>query len=329
MRTRKLGGRDVSVLGIGAMSFSDFYGETDEAASHRILDMCVEAGVTHIDTANVYGMGKSENAIGTWLTRKGDRDRFYIATKAAISGVGAAARGFNNDPTYLEEELNQSLARLGVDCVDLFYIHRRDQSIPIEEVTGFLARLIEKGKIKGFGYSEIAPSSLRRAAAVHAVTAVQSEYSLQTRQPELGLLQACQDLGTTFVAFSPVGRGMLTDRPHTIEKLAGMPWMAANPRFMEPNLSANVAATAPFRDYARELGLTAAGLAVAWVQAQGEHIVSIPGTRNPEHFAELIAGANAELSSDQLQRVTEILPAGWAHGDRYSYAQWTGPENYC
>ena len=332
MQQRKIGHLgETSVLGIGAMSFSDFYGETDEAASHAILDRALDAGVSHIDTANIYGMGKSEKAIGTWFkANPGKRDKMFLATKAGISsGIGAAARGFDNAPAYLEDCLNDSLARLGVDHVDLFYIHRRDQNIEIEEVCETLAQFVKAGKIRGFGFSEIAPHSLRRAAKVHPVAAVQSEYSLQTRQPELGLTQACAALNTALVAFSPVGRGMLTDRPHDAAKVATMPWMANNPRFSGQNLLANIAATAPFRAYARDLGLSAAGLAIAWVHAQGDHIVSIPGTRSVAHFEELIAGARAELSADQLAEISRLLPVGWAHGDRYAAAQWAGPENYC
>ncbi|MEM6895788.1 MAG: aldo/keto reductase [Pseudomonadota bacterium] len=328
MEMRRIGDRDVSILGIGGMSFSDFYGATNEAESHAVLDAAIDAGVTHIDTANIYGMGKSENAIGSWLKLRGGRDGLFIATKAGIArGVGAAAANFDNSAEHLEAELDASLARLGVDHVDLFYIHRRDQSIPIEDVTGTLARLFEKGKTRAFGYSEISPSSLRRAAAVHPVAAVQSEYSLQTRQPELGLLQACEELGTTLVAFSPVGRGLLTDTPPTSEKFADQPWMSANPRFVEPNLSANVEATAPLRALAQSLGVSTTALALRWVYDQGQHIVAIPGTRSAARFAEYLAAE--DIPDAAMQEVAQLLPPGWAHGDRYSYAQWTGPENYC
>ncbi|MEM9436666.1 MAG: aldo/keto reductase [Pseudomonadota bacterium] len=329
MEMRKIGDREVSVLGVGGMSFSDFYGATDEAESHAVLDAAVAAGVTHIDTANVYGMGKSESAIGSWLASRGGRDGLFIATKAGIArGIGAAAGNFDNSADYLEAELDGSLKRLGVDHVDLFYIHRRDQSIPIEEVTATLARLVEKGKTRAFGYSEISPASLRRAAAVAPVAAVQSEYSLQTRVPELGLLQTCAELGTMLVAFSPVGRGLLTDLPPTAEKYAdSQPWMAANPRFVEPNLSANVAATEPLRELARSLGISTAALALRWVYDQAEHIVAIPGTRSVDRFAEYLSAETVPEAA--MEEVARLLPPGWAHGDRYSHAQWNGPENYC
>ncbi|MEM8592056.1 MAG: aldo/keto reductase [Pseudomonadota bacterium] len=328
MEMRKIGDRKVSVLGVGGMSFSDFYGATDEAASHAVLDAALAAGVTHIDTANIYGMGKSESAIGTWLKARGERDALFIATKAGIArGVGAAAANFDNSADYLASELEGSLHRLGVDHVDLFYIHRRDQSIPIEEVTGSLARLVEAGKCRAFGFSEISPASLRKAAAVHPVAAVQSEYSLQTRTPELGLIQACAELGTTLVAFSPVGRGMLTDLPPGPDKFEKQPWMAANPRFMEPNLTANVAASEPLRALAREHGVSTAALALRWVYDQGEHIVAIPGTRSAARFDEYLAAES--IPAEAMAEVDRILPPGWAHGDRYSHAQWNGPENYC
>ena len=328
MEMRKIRDRDVSILGVGGMSFSDFYGATNEAESHAVLDAAVEAGVTHIDTANIYGMGKSESAIGSWLADRGGREGLFIATKAGISrGVGAAAGNFDNSADYLEAELDASLQRLGTDHVDLFYIHRRDQSIPIEDVTGTLARLIEKGKTRAFGYSEISPASLRRAHAVHPVAAVQSEYSLQTRQPELGLVQTCAELGTTLVAFSPVGRGLLTDLPPAADKYADQPWMASNPRFLEPNLSANIAATEPLRALAKSYGVATAALALRWVYDQGEHIVAIPGTRSAARFGEYLDAET--VPAEAMAEVTRLLPAGWAHGDRYSSGQWNGPENYC
>ncbi|MEL6549358.1 MAG: aldo/keto reductase [Pseudomonadota bacterium] len=328
MEMRTIGGREVSVLGVGGMSFCDFYGATDEAESHAVLDAARDAGVTHIDTANVYGAGKSESAIGSWLASRGGRDRLFIATKAGIArGIGAAAGNFNNDAAYLEAELDGSLKRLGVDHVDLFYIHRRDQSIPIEAVTSALARLVEKGKTRAFGFSEISPASLRRAAAVAPVAAVQSEYSLQTRQPELGLIQACEELGTTLVAFSPVGRGMLTDLPPDAGKYRDQPWMSANPRFIEPNLSANLAATEPLRELARSLDVPTAALALRWVYDQARHIVAIPGTRNAARFEEYLAADRIPAAA--MEEVARLMPVGWAHGDRYSDAQWAGPENYC
>ncbi|MBR9844162.1 MAG: aldo/keto reductase [Rhodobacteraceae bacterium] len=333
MKMRRFGakGPEVSALGIGAMSFSDFYGPTSEANSHAILDAAIEAGVTHVDTANIYGMGRSEEAIGQFLKVRGagTRERFHIATKASITKDDDGNRCFRNDLEHLEAELDQSLARMGIEQVDLFYIHRRDPNVPIEEVAGNLSRLKEKGKIGGIGFSEIAPSSLRKAATECHVDAVQSEYSLSTRAPELGLLQACEELGTAFVAFSPVGRSFLTDDPIPLERVEDLPFLKVNPRFQEPNYSANIKATEGFRALAAEVGVPAAGLAIAWTLAKGEHVISIPGTRSVAHFAELVKGAERVLSGDEMAAIEAVLPVGWAYGDRYSADQWVGPERYC
>lgn len=331
MQTRRIGadGPEVSAIGIGAMSFSDFYGPTNEDESHAILDAALELGISHIDTANVYGRGRSETVIGSFLARTGQRDAFHIATKAGITRGTDAARKFDNSAAHLTESLEASLTRMGIEAVDLFYVHRRDPELPIEEVTETLAGLVRAGKAKAIGYSEIAPSSLRRAAAVHPVAAVQSEYSLSTRYPDLGLVQACAALGSTLVAFSPVGRGLLTDRPPSADKLASLPFMASNPRFMEPNLSANVALSDGFRRLAAEMGVPAAALAIAWTLARGAHVLPIPGTRSVAHLRELAAGADLALSASDLERIEAALPVGWAHGDRYAPAQWEGPEKYC
>lgn len=312
------------------MSFSEFYGPTTEENSYAILAAALDAGVSHIDTSNVYGVGRSETAIGQFMQdNPGTRERFHIATKAAISRDAGGNRLFDNSPEHLESELDKSLERLGTDHVDLFYVHRRDASVPIEEVAGTLGRLIEKGKTRAIGFSEIAPASLRRAATECHVDAVQSEYSLWTRLPELGLLQTCAELGTAFVAFSPVGRGVLTDNPIPAERVPDLMFLKANPRFVEPNYAANLEATQPFREFTAGLGVPAAAVAIAWVLAQGEHIIAIPGTRSTGHFDELAIGADLQLSQSQLTEIENILPVGWAHGDRYSSEQWSGPEMYC
>ena len=228
----------------------------------------------------------------------------------------------------LEAELNKSLKRMGIDHVDLFYVHRRDPETPIEEVTETLAAMIKSGKIGGFGYSEIAPSSLRRAAAVHPVMAVQSEYSLSMCSTELGLVQTCAELGTALVAFAPVGRGLLTDRPPSAEKLATLGFLKGNPRFTGENLQANLQLTEGFRALATDMNTSAASLAIAWLLHQGKHILPIPGTRSVVHLREHAAGAELVLSSEDIARIDAVLPIGWAHGDRYSAGQWIGPERY-
>lgn len=332
MEKRKLGRREVGAVGLGAMSFAGTYGAAAEDVSHATLAAMLDLGMDHVDTSNIYGMGLSEEVIGRFLAKQGKAKsgRFHIATKAGIRVDRAAGRRwFDNSAAHLTEELEGSLRRLGVEAVDLFYVHRRDRDIPIEDVAGSLAGLVAAGKIRAFGFSEIAPSSLRRAAAEHPVAAVQSEYSLSTRAPELGLVQACEALGTTLVAFSPVGRGLLTDAPPDAERVAASNILCGNPRFEPPNLAENVAATEGFRRLAAEMGTSAAALAVAWLLARSPGIVPIPGTRSPEHLRELAAGAALELDADDIARIEAVLPVGWAAGDRYSDGQWAGPERYC
>ena len=334
MEKRKLGkyGVEVSPIGIGAMSFSNFYGPTNEEESHKILVEALDQGISHIDTANVYGAGASEAAIGSFLAKQGSKRNtlFSIATKVGIKGnIQTGKTEFDNSPDYLKKELDGSLRRLGVESIDLYYIHRRDQNTPIEEVTKTLASFVKAGKIRSFGFSEIAPSSLRRAASVHHVAAVQSEYSLSVRSPELGLVQTTAELGTALVAFSPLGRSLLTDRPHSSDKVGKMDWLCQNPRFKGPNLNANVKASSKFRTLASEFGVSSAALAIAWLLHKGDHIVPIPGTRSVSHFLENCQGARMELSAEQIAQIEQLLPIGWAHGDRYSQKQWVGPEKYC
>jgi len=333
MKLRQLGknGPMIHPIGIGAMSFTNFYGATDETRSHAILDAAMEAGVNHIDTANIYGMGTSEDVIGSYFKAKPEaKEFFHIATKGSITpNPDGPGNIFVNSFEHLEAELDKSLKRMGLDFVDLYYVHRRDPNVPIEEVAGTLGRLVEAGKTKSIGFSEIAPTSLRKAHRVHPVAAVQSEYSLSTRSPEMGLVQTCAELGVTVVAFSPVGRSLLTDNPLSFDAIQSLPFLTNNPRFMEPNYSANIEAIKPLRVLATDLGLSTAGLAIAWLLEQGEHVIPIPGTRSVSHFEELLQAANRRLSKDELNAIDEILPIGWAHGDRYSIAQWVGPEKYC
>lgn len=332
MKQRQLGrgGPTVSAVSYGAMSFSDFYGPTSVEQSHAVLDACRDLGITHLDTSNIYGMGGSEQAIGSYFSANpGAKAEFSIATKASITRDAENNRIFRNDRAHLEAELDKSLKRMGVERVDLFYVHRRDPGMEIEAVTEGLAEMVKTGKIGSFGFSEIAPSSLRRAAKVHPVAAVQSEYSLQTRSPEMGLMQACAELGTALVAFSPVGRSLLTDHPLGAATVAELGFLKVNPRFQPPNYAANIAATDRFRALAAEMGEPAAALANAWLLAQGEHVIAIPGTRSVDHLRECARGGEIALSADDLARIEAVLPIGWAHGDRYSVGQWEGPERYC
>lgn len=332
MHKRRLGsdGPEVSAIGIGALSFAGFYGPSSEVDANAVFETALDLGIDHIDTANVYGAGLSERMIGSFLKQRGGDSPFRIATKAGLRrDPDTGERSIDNSPAHLRSELEGSLARLGVEAVDLFYVHRRDPEYPIEEVTETLAGFVSAGKIKAFGFSEIAPSSLRRAAAIHPVAAVQSEYSLSVRAPELGMVQACVESGTALVAFSPVGRGMLTDTPPDAARVAEAAFLSASPRFAEPHLSANLQLTDRFRGLSAEMGVSAAALSIAWLLHRSENIIPVPGTRSPRHLTELAAGTELALSAGDLQRIEDILPVGWAHGDRYSETQWVGSERYC
>ena len=334
MLKRKLGNSNtiISAVGIGAMSFTDFYGKTDEKSSHNILSSALDLEINHIDTSNVYGMGQSESVIGNFLSKQGKHkdSLFKIATKASISKNSVTGeREFNNSKNHLRQELTNSLKRLGLECVDLFYIHRRDQNTEIEEVVETLKVFIKEGKIKNFGFSEIAPSSLERAAKLYPIAAVQNEYSLSVRSPELGLLQATKKNNTSLVAFSPLGRGLLTDNPPTKEKAQLIDFLKVNPRFNGKNLEYNTNITKKFREYARDHNISSASLSIAWLLHQGDNIIAIPGTRSVEHLKEHAVGGSFKLSKKQIEEIEDLLPLGWCHGDRYSVAQWEGPEKFC
>ncbi len=328
MKQRKLGrnGPEVSAIGLGCMSFAGFYGKTGQEESFATLDAAWDAGIDFLDTAELYGGGLSETVIGAWQADRGKR--FKIATKGGI--VLGAPRGTNdNSPEHLRRAIEGSLERLGVSSVELYYVHRRDWSIPIEAVTESLEELRVEGLIGGFGYSEISPASLRLADSVAHVAAVQSEYSLWSRQPELGMIQACEELGTAFVPFSPLGRGILGDTDLDPKHFAETDFRRANPRFIGRNFAYNMTFVYALRDFAKARGWTTAATAIAWTLDQGEHLIPIPGTRSPAHLAEW-AGADAIVfSDDDRAELGRLLPPGWAMGDRYSYQQLVGIERYC
>ena len=327
MKMKKLGatGAQISAIGLGCMSFGRAMGDCTEAESHATLDSVWDAGINFLDVANVYGPHISEDVMGTWLASR--RHQPVIATKAGIQRD--PNRPVNNDPAYLEAELDGSLKRLGVDCVDLFYIHRHEQAVPIEDVAGFMAGLIAKGKIKGWGMSEVSPTTLRRAHTVTPVSAVQNEYSLWSRQPELGLIQDCAKLGVTFVAFSPLARGVFGRT--IIDPNSGEfgPFRAEMPRFHAGNWEHNVEIANRFHALAQDHGFTAPALALAWTMAQGDHIVPIPGTRSIDHLNDWIKADEITIYRDLAAEIDAVLPIGWAWGDRYSEAQSSTAERYC
>ncbi len=329
MKQRQLGrgGPMVGEVGFGAMSLAGAFGPTDAAAGHRTLARALDEGVTHIDTALIYGPYVSEEIIGDFLRKNSAaRRQFSIATKG---GIVPDPRGIDNSPTFLRECLEGSLKRLGVERVDLYYVHRREQAIPIEDVTGTLARFRDEGKIGGIGFSEISPGSLERAAKIHPVAAVQSEYSLWTRLPQLGLIQACGRLGTALVAFSPLARGVFGDVVLDPVKFSDGDFRKPMPRFQPLNYKLNMEYIEAFKTFARSRGWMPSALAIAWVLHQGRHIIPIPGTRTAEHLGETARGSDIVLSADDLAEIETILPAGFAQGNRYSAEQQASSELYC
>ncbi|MBL8562515.1 MAG: aldo/keto reductase [Gemmobacter sp.] len=314
-------GPQVSPLGLGAMSFGGIFGPTDEAESLRCLDAMWEAGINFLDVANIYGAGLCETIIGRWRATRRPQG-LVLATKAGI--VNGPPRGVTNDSAYLRAELEGSLRRLGVERVDLFYIHRRDATRPLEEVIGTLQALETEGKIGGYGLSEIAPETLRQAHALHPCLAVQNEYSLWTRQPELGVLQECQRLGVSFVAFSPLARGMLGDHPLRLDQVQDG-FRAQNPRFTEPNFSRNINRINGLRAWCAARGWSVPATALAWVAREG--VIPIPGTRRPERLQQWLP--LPILTPADRAEIETLLPAGFAAGDRYGDHQLHGVERYC
>ncbi len=326
MRTRKLGlhGPEVSALGLGCLSFGGIFGATTEADSLATLDAAWEAGITFLDTANIYGKGVSEAVMGQWLrTRK---HRPHIATKAAFTDD--PARRIDNRPEHLRSELEGSLKRLGVDHVTLFYAHRHDLQIPAEDLAGTMKDLVQEGKILGYGLSEIAPYTLERAHAVHPVMAVQNEYSLWTRQPELGLVQLCLRLGVAFVPFSPLARGVFGTPMADPATFASGEFRTRIPRFHSENWPHNRARLQAFHDHAESRGHTPAALALAWLLDRGPHILPIPGTRSAAHLSAWLQAPEIDLSDEDREEIDRLLPVGWAWGDRYDDAQAGTVERY-
>lgn len=325
MKQRKLGdGPMVSAIGLGCLSFGGLFGPTTKDESLSCLDAAWDHGITFLDVANIYGNGVSEAVLGAWLKTRPHRPT--LATKAGI--VTGPVRGVNNTRTYLRAELEGSLRRLGVDHVDLFYLHRRDAAHPIEDVAQTMAELIAEGKIGGYGLSEIAPSTLRRAHAVHPVRAVQNEYSLWARQPDLGMIQACEDLGVAFVPFSPLARGVLGDPMFDPDLHEPGPFRAQIPRFSAENWPLNRACLLAFHALAADMGHSAPALAIAWCLHRGDHLIPIPGTRTAAHLAAWVGACDIALTPEDMAEIDRVLPPGWAYGDRYNDAMAASVERY-
>ena len=315
----------VGSIGLGAMSFAGAYGGAPEADCFAILDRCAELGVTLIDTANIYGNGRSEEILGKWLKANSGHP-FVVSTKAGI--VTGEPRSTNNSKDYLRECLLGSLKRLNLERVELFYIHRREAARPISDIMETMMGLTDEGLIGGIGFSEIAPSTLQEALAFGPVRAVQSEYSLWTRQPELGMIEACRRNGVAFVPFSPLARGAIGDKDLDVAALPPTDFRTQNPRFAVPHWEKNRDALARFRSFAEGKGYSASALAIAWSMRQGDHMIPIPGTNKINHLEQDVAAASINLSVIDLAEIETVLPAGFASGSRYAPGQWHSVEEY-
>ena len=312
------GGLNVSALGFGCMGMSEFYGARDDAQSLATLHRALDLGVTFLDSADTYGLGHNEELIGRLIAERG-RDAVTIATKFGIvREEGQYARGLNNDPAYLRAACERSLKRLGIERIDLYYVHRIEPGRPIEETVEALARLVEEGKVAHLGLCEASSETLRRAHAVHPITALQSEYSLWTRDPEGDVLATCRELGVGFVAYSPLGRGALTGAMTSIDGLDADDFRRANPRFSDENLPVNLARIDRIRAVADEKGCTPAQLALAWVLARGSDVVPIPGTKRQSYLEQNVAAAAVELTPADLAHLDAVMPVGAAAGARYT-----------
>jgi aryl-alcohol dehydrogenase-like predicted oxidoreductase len=317
MKRRTLGRKlVVSAQGLGCMGMSEFYGEADERESIAVIHRALELGVDFLDTADMYGPFTNETLVGKAIRDR--RDRVVVATKFGNERrPDGSWVGINGRPEYVRSCCDASLERLGVDHIDLYYQHRVDPSVPIEETVGAMADLVEAGKVRYLGMSEAAPTTIRRAHAVHPISALQTEYSLWTRDVESEILATVRELGIGFVAYSPLGRGFLTGSFRTADDLADNDYRRMSPRFQGENLQANLTIVDRVKEIALSKGVTPAQLALAWVMAQGDDIVPIPGTKRLTYLEQNIAAADLELTSEELARIDEAAPPGVAAGTRY------------
>lgn len=319
MKTLPLGsqGLRTSQIGLGCMGMSEFYGSYDDAESVKVIHRAIDLGVTFLDTADVYGPHKNEVLVGKAI--KGKRDRITLATKFGIVRDlnDPSKRRVNGKPDYVRASCDASLKRLGVDIIDLYYLHRKDPNTPIEETVGAMAELVKAGKIKTIGLSEVSPVTLRKAHAVHPITALQTEYSLWSREPEDELFDVCKELNIAFVAYSPLGRGFLTGQLKKYEDFEANDWRRFSPRFQGENFQKNLELVKKLEDMASKKKCTPSQLALAWVLAHGDFIFPIPGTKRLKYLEENVESLHVTLSSEELGELDTIAPKGIASGSRY------------
>jgi aryl-alcohol dehydrogenase-like predicted oxidoreductase len=318
MQKRTLGeGLEVSAMGLGCMGMSEFYGRADEGEAIETIHRALELGVDFLDTADMYGPFTNEKLVGRAIA--GRRDEVVLATKFGnVRGEHGERLGIDGSPEYVRRACDASLERLGVDHIDLYYQHRVDQTVPIEETVGAMADLVQQGKIRHLGLSEASPQTIRRAHAVHPITALQTEYSLWTRDPEEQVLPTIRELGIGFVAYSPLGRGFLTGRFRTPDDFDEDDFRRHHPRFQGENFERNLDLVERVRAIAEEKGCTPGQLALAWVLRQGDDIVPIPGTKHVRYLEENVAALDVTLTDEDLERLEEVAPRGAAAGERYA-----------
>jgi aryl-alcohol dehydrogenase-like predicted oxidoreductase len=317
LEQRRIGALTVSALGLGCMGMSEFYGDTDEQESVRTIHRALELGVFHLDTADMYGRGHNEELLGRAIA--GRRDDVVVATKFANRREDGRA-WIDNSPAWIRRACEDSLRRLGTDRIDLYYMHRRDPEVPVEESVGAMAELVREGKVRHLGLSEVRAETLRAAAAVHPIAALQSEWSLFTRGLEREIVPAARALGIGIVPYSPIGRGLLAGALTSPEQLSPDDFRRSHPRFAGENLERNLALVGRVREIAEEVGCTPVQLALAWVLAQGEDVAPIPGTKRARYLEENVGAADVTLGAEHLRRLDELFPPGAAAGERYAEA---------